>query len=119
MNPSSLLDLLGGAPDSTALIVPEKDLRVSYAALKDQVMAVAEALAAAGVKRGDRIGTALPNGLPNIVTFLAASMAGTAAPLNPSYKEDEFRFYLDDTSAKVLILPPDGIDEARRAAGDS
>ena len=45
-------------------------------------------------------------------------MAGTAAPLNPGYKEEEFRFYLDDTSARVLILPPEGADEARRAAGD-
>ena len=45
-------------------------------------------------------------------------MAGTAAPLNPAYKEDEFRFYLEDTHAKVLLLPPDGADEARRAAGD-
>ena len=58
-----------------------------------KVTAVAEALAAAGVSRGDRVGMALPNGLPNIVSFLAASMAGTAAPLNPGYKEDEFRFY--------------------------
>ena len=118
MNPSTLLDLFGGAPDSTALIVPEKDLRVTYAALKEQVVAVAEALAAAGVKRGDRIGTALPNGLPNIVTFLAASMVGTAAPLNPAYKEDDFKFYLDDTNARFLLLPPEGADEARRAAGD-
>jgi acyl-CoA synthetase (AMP-forming)/AMP-acid ligase II len=117
--PTTLLDVLGGAPDSTALIVPEKDLRVSYAALKDQVMAVAEALAAAGVKRGDRIGTALPNGLPNIVTFLAASMVGTAAPLNPAYKEDDFKFYLDDTNARFLLLPPDGAEDARRAAGDT
>ena len=31
------------------------------------------------------------------MSFLAASIAGTAAPLNPAYKEDEFRFYLEDT----------------------
>ena len=117
-NPSTLLDLLGGDPAATALIVPEKDLRISYASLKEQVIAVAEMLAAAGVTRGDRVGTALPNGLPNIVTFLAASMVGTAAPLNPAYKEDDFRFYLDDTNARVLLLPPDGAEEARRAAGD-
>jgi acyl-CoA synthetase (AMP-forming)/AMP-acid ligase II len=117
--PTTLLDLLsGGRPASTAIIVPEKDLRVSYASLKEQVVAVAEALAAAGVKRGDRVGTALPNGLPNIVTFLAASMVGTAAPLNPAYKEDDFRFYLEDTAATFLLLPPDGAEEARRAAGD-
>ena len=45
-------------------------------------------------------------------------MAGTAAPLNPAYREDEFRFYLEDTAARVLILPPNGAEEARRAAGD-
>ena len=117
--PSTLLDLLSGdRPDSTAIIVPEKDMRVSYASLKEQVLAVAEALAAAGVKRGDRVGTALPNGLPNIVTFLAASMVGTAAPLNPAYKEEDFKFYLEDTAAKFLLLPPDGAEEARRAAGN-
>jgi acyl-CoA synthetase (AMP-forming)/AMP-acid ligase II len=61
---------------------------------------------------------AVPNSLSTIVCFLAASMAGTAAPLNPGYKEDEFRFYLEDTAARVLVLPPDGLDEARKAAGD-
>jgi acyl-CoA synthetase (AMP-forming)/AMP-acid ligase II len=53
-----------------------------------------------------------------IVSLLAAAMAGTAAPLNPAYKEEEFRFYLDDTSARVLIVPAEGAEAARRAAGD-
>jgi len=117
--PTTLLGLLEQIPvDQTAVIVPEQNIRITYGALRRQVQAVAETLAAYGVGRGDRIGIALPNGLPNIVTFLAASLAGTAAPLNPSYKEDEFRFYLEDTSARVLLLPPDGLDEARRAAGN-
>jgi acyl-CoA synthetase (AMP-forming)/AMP-acid ligase II len=103
--------------DRTAIILPELNIRVSYKQLRDQVRSFAEALAASGVKRGDRVGMALPNGLPTIVAFLAASEAGTAAPLNPAYKEDEFRFYLEDTNARVLLLPPDGADEARRAAG--
>ena len=117
-NPSTLLDLFAKArPDGVAIAIPEKELRITYAQLRDQVQAVAEALAAAGIKKGDRVGTALTNGLPNIVTFLAASMVGTAAPLNPSYKEDDFRFYLEDTNAKILLLPPDGAEDARRAAG--
>ena len=116
---STLLDLLERGPaDKIAIVLPERNIRITYAELLRQVQAVAEQLAAAGVSRGDRVGIALPNGLPMIVSFLAASMAGTAAPLNPAYKEDEFRFYLEDTDARVLILPPDGADEARRAAGD-
>src|SRR5438874_1226005 len=117
--PTTLFDLLGSIPaDRTAIILPEPNIRVTYGALRQQVETVAQALAAAGVGRNDRVGIALPNGLPTIVAFLAASVAGTAAPLNPAYKEDEFRFYLEDTSARVLLLPPDGADEARRAAGD-
>jgi len=117
--PCSLLELIERIPaDRTAVILPDSNVRVTYGALRDQVRAVAEQLAAAGIGRGDRVGIALPNGLPVIVSFLAASIAGTAAPLNPAYKEDEFRFYLEDTAAKVLILPPDGLDAARRAAGD-
>jgi acyl-CoA synthetase (AMP-forming)/AMP-acid ligase II len=115
----TLFDLLQSAPsDSTAIALPDSGIKISYGALRTQIQSLAESLAAAGVKRGDRVGIALPNGLPMIVSFFAAAMAGTAAPLNPGYKEDEFRFYLEDTDARVLILPPDGLDEARKAAGD-
>src|SRR5437762_7287380 len=115
----TLLELIQRNPfDRVAVVIPEQNLRVTYGELYAHVQAVAEQLSAAGVGRGDRVGMALPNGLPMILAFLAASEAGTAAPLNPAYKEDEFRFYLEDTNARVLILPPEGADEARRAAGD-
>lgn len=114
----TLLGLIQAIPaDQTAVIAPEQNIRITYGGLRQQVQDVAESLAAAGVSRGDRVGIALPNGLPNIVTFLATSLAGTAAPLNPAYKEEEFRFYLDDTNARVLLLPPEGLEEARAAAG--
>src|SRR3954468_22591662 len=116
--PSTLLDLLEHAPaDKIAIIIPEQQLKVSYGALRAQVQGLAEQFAALGIRRGDRIGIALPNGLPVVVAFLAASVAGAAAPLNPGYKEEEFRFYLEDTDARVLILPPDGAEDAPRARG--
>lgn len=116
---TTLLGLISSSPaEHTAIVVPEQSLRVSYGELRRQVQDLANALAGLGIGHGDRVGMALPNGLPTIVAFLAASMAGTAAPLNPGYKEDEFRFFLEDTNAKVLLLPPEGADEARRAAGD-
>jgi acyl-CoA synthetase (AMP-forming)/AMP-acid ligase II len=117
--PHTLLDVLAVAPgDRTAIIVAESGVRVTYASLREQVSAMADALAAAGVRRGDRVATALTNGLPAIVSFLAASVAGTAAPLNPAYRQEEFAFFLEDTNAKALIVPPGGADDARRAAGD-
>lgn len=116
---STLLELLWSAPENdVALVLADTADRVTYGSLREQVMRVAEALAGHGIGRGDRVATALPNGLATVVCFLAASVAGTAAPLNPGYRYEEFCFYLEDTAAKVLIVPPERAEEARRAAAD-
>ena len=113
-NVTNIVELLNVAPaENTAMILPETGIRITYKGLREQVMTMADALAAAGIGRGDRVATVLPNGLPAIVTFLAATIAGTAAPLNPVYRQDEFIFYLEDTAAKLLLCPPDGADDAR------
>ena len=117
-NPNHLAALLQHAApgNHTAVILPEAGIRITYDSLREQVMTMADALAALGIGRQDRVATVLPNGLPAIVSFLAGSIAGTAAPLNPGYRLDEFNFYLEDTSARLLLCPPDGAPEARRAA---
>jgi acyl-CoA synthetase (AMP-forming)/AMP-acid ligase II len=116
-NPNTLLELIQLASDNdTAILLPDQGVRVTYKSLRDQVTAMADALASIGIERQHRVATALPNGLPAIVSFLAASVAGTAAPLNPGYREDEFSFFLEDTNAKVLLCPPEGQDAARKAA---
>ncbi len=69
---------------------------------------MAAALTGLGIGPGDRVATVLPNGLPAVVSFLAASLAGTVAPLNPGYRQEEFGFFLEDTSAKILLVPPGG-----------
>ncbi len=116
-NPTTLLELIQVPPAGrTAIVIPESGIKVTYKALVDQVVEMANALASIGIGRGDRVATVLPNGLPAITSFIAASVAGTAAPLNSGYREDEFAFYLEDTSAKVLLVPPDGAEAARKAA---
>jgi acyl-CoA synthetase (AMP-forming)/AMP-acid ligase II len=58
----------------------------------------------------------LPNGLEYVAVFLATTRARlVAAPLNPAYKAEEFRFYLDDAGAKAVIVPP-GPHAVREAA---
>src|SRR5271166_101231 len=114
----TLLDVLHFADSHTAVIVPELGIRVTYDALRQQVLTMANALASAGIRRGDAVAIALPNGLPAIVSFLAASIAGTAAPLNPAYPYEEFLFFLGDTNARVLLCPPVGAEFARSAAAD-
>jgi acyl-CoA synthetase (AMP-forming)/AMP-acid ligase II len=115
---ATLLDVLHFADSHTAIIVPELGVHVTYDSLRQQVLAMANALASAGIRRGDAVAIALPNGLPGIVSFLAASIAGTAAPLNPAYPYEEFHFFLGDTNARVLLCPPAGAEFARSAAAD-
>src|SRR5580700_4917688 len=104
--PRTLLDVLDAADGQrTAIILPETGLAVTYDDLRRRVRGMAAALYEAGVRRGDRVAMALPNGLDAIVAFLAAAAAGTAAPLNPAYKFEEFCFYLKDTNAKILMIP--------------
>ncbi len=114
----TILDVLHFADSHTAIIIPEPEIRVTYDCLRQQVLAMADALASAGIRRGDRVAIALPNGFPAVVSFLAASIAGTAAPLNPAYPYEEFLFFLKDTSAKLLLCPPAGAEYVRSAAAD-
>jgi acyl-CoA synthetase (AMP-forming)/AMP-acid ligase II len=114
----TLLDVLHFADSHTAIIVPELSLRITYDSLRHQVLSMADALASAGIRRGDAVAIALPNGLPALVSFLAASIAGTAAPLNPAYPYEEFHFFLGDTNAKILLCPPVGAEFVRTAAKD-
>lgn len=114
-----ILDLLeNGEQSHTAISIAGGGPAVTYAQLRHQVNALGRTLNQLGLGRGDRIAMALPNGLEVIASFLAASTVGTAAPLNPAYTRDEFKFYLEDTSARALIVAAKDSDEARAAAGD-
>jgi acyl-CoA synthetase (AMP-forming)/AMP-acid ligase II len=115
MSGLTLLDVLQhGMPNDPAIAVPD-GARLTYRELREQVDAAAEYLAQLGVGRDDRVALVMPNSVESIVLFLAASIAGTAAPLNAAYKEEEFRFYLQDTGARVLVVPRGQGEAARRA----
>ncbi|MFZ0995645.1 MAG: acyl--CoA ligase [Candidatus Dormiibacterota bacterium] len=111
----TLMDLLRRRPaDHAAVVVPDGPV-LSHERLRQLVIEAAQALASLGIGAHDRVAMALPNGAEAIVLFLAASFGATACPLNPAYKEDEFRFYLEDTQSRALLVPPGEAAEARRA----
>lgn len=66
--------------------------------------AVAEALAALGLRAGDRIAVQLPNWQEAYLLYLAAMRIGVAfVPIVPAYAETEIRFILADSGARVLF----------------
>ena len=115
---NTLLNVIdSGQDDHLALVVPGGP-RLTYGQLREEVWRAAELLALHGVRRGDRVALVYPNSAEAVVLFLAAAAAGAAAPLNPAYKVDEFAFYLEDTRARVLLVPPGDSPGAREALGD-
>jgi len=111
-------DLLEQADSSHTAIRADTNT-LTYAELSQLVESLAGALRDFGLREGDRIAISLPNGLEVIAAFLAASTVGTAAPLNPAYTVDEFKFYLEDTGARALIVPAGSAKEARIAAAET
>jgi acyl-CoA synthetase (AMP-forming)/AMP-acid ligase II len=114
----TLPNVLGHGKASDPAIVVPGGVRLTYRELREQVAATADGLAHLGVGPGDRVAYVFPNSAEAIVLFLAASTVATAAPLNAAYKEDEFRFYLEDTGARALVVPPGDGMTARRALPD-
>src|SRR5262245_27946279 len=104
MSQTTIPDLLeGGADDATALSTPGGK-PLTYKALRALVVEVTGALNGRGIGADDRVGIVLDNGPEMAAAFLAIGSAATAAPLNPSYRAEEFEFYLTDLRAKLLIV---------------
>jgi acyl-CoA synthetase (AMP-forming)/AMP-acid ligase II len=111
----TLLDVLNAGRDQRPAIAAPSGLTLTYRQLRDEVSRASEYLASCGVRRGERVAMVYPNSPEAIVLFLAAAVAGTAAPLNPTYKREEFAFYLEDTRARVLLVPSGDSLAAREA----
>jgi oxalate---CoA ligase len=109
--------LQSGKGDAPAIVVLE-GATLTYDDMRGQLDHLAGQLNAVGVGRGDRVAIVTPNGPEAAIAFLAVVSCATAAPLNPAYREDEFRFYMDDLGAKALITLPGDASAAHAAAGD-
>ena len=70
------------------------------------IEALAQRLAGAGVRRGDRVALTLPNGPDFVLLLLAITALGAAAaPLNPAYTQAEFDFFLTDIAPRLFLIP--------------
>src|SRR3954469_3195154 len=88
--------------EKTALIDGER--RITYAQYGQMVQAVARAFVAARILPGDRIAILLPNSWEFAVSYHAATLAGAIpTPMNPSYKEREVRYQLENSDAVLLV----------------
>jgi oxalate---CoA ligase len=102
--PTTMRELLdAGAAEDTALTSPG-GVPLRYPALRALVAETTGALNDRGVGAGDRVAIVLDNGPEMATAFLGVGAGATVAPLNPSYRAEEFEFYLTDLRARLLIV---------------
>ncbi len=78
--------------------------RITYAAYGALVEQAARGMVAAGIRPGENVGIFLPNCWEFGVAYHAATLAGAVpTTLNPTYREREVRYQLENSAAVALI----------------
>lgn len=98
----------------TVLRVPDRpaiywrDMMLTYRELHSLVRSAAAALHDLGLRKGDRLCLLLPNRPEYSIAWMAASMLGVVlSPMNPSYKEREIAYQLENTGAVAILVQRD------------
>ncbi len=101
---TTITQLLGqGDADAPAIAAPGRQA-ATYDDLRALTTRTTAHLNALGIGRNDRVAIVLPNGPEMAAAFIAIAAGATTAPLNPGYRAEEFRFYLQDLGAKALLV---------------
>jgi long-chain acyl-CoA synthetase len=91
-------------PRKTAIIDSSCDRRITYSEYAELVATLARGFVAAGLRPGEVIAIYLPNCWEFCALYHAATLAGAAPTLlNPSYREREVRYQLENSGAALLI----------------
>ncbi|MBI1395015.1 MAG: AMP-binding protein [Betaproteobacteria bacterium] len=103
--PEILRDLLAaGKDDAIAITSPGATRPLDFRSLRDFIARTVDTLRGFGAGRNDPVAIVLPNGPEMAACFLSVASGCTAAPLNPSYRAEEFEFYLQDLQARLLVV---------------
>ncbi len=91
-------------PRRTAIVDASCNRRLSYSEYGEIVENLARGFIAAGVLPGEVIAIYLPNSWEFCAAYHAATLAGAVPTLlNPSYREREVRYQLEDSGAVLLV----------------
>ncbi|GHF65118.1 malonate--CoA ligase [Seohaeicola zhoushanensis] len=78
----------------------------------------AGALAAAGLKPGDRLAVQVEKSPEALALYAACVMSGVVfLPLNTAYKADELEYFVSDSAAGAVVCGPASEETLRRIAG--
>ena len=93
-------------------------LQVTYDEFKGQIDQCANALAALGIKKGDRFTISMPTSPPGIICFYALNKLGAVASMiHPLSTETEIEFYFKLSKSRMALTMDMWLDKVYRAAG--
>ena len=99
-----ILESCSRVPHKTAIIDSSCDRRITYSEYGELIENIALGLVAGGVKPGEMLAIFLPNCWEFCAVYHAATMAGAIPTLlNPSYRQREVRYQLENSGAAVLV----------------
>jgi long-chain acyl-CoA synthetase len=100
----AVLDSCQRTPRKIAIIDPSCNRRISYAEYGELVESLARGFVYAGLQPGEVVAIYLANCWEFCVAYHAATLAGALPTLlNPSYREREVRYQLENSGAAMLI----------------
>lgn len=86
----------------------------TFGQMRPEVAAMSAALAARGVKAGDRVAITCPTSIKSITAFLAVATIGAiVAPLNIFLKGDSLEHQLRDCGCTAVVTDRDGLELLR------
>jgi len=102
------------APERKAIVFEGRE--ISYGALDACAGALAFALRANGVKRGDRVALYLPNIPAFMLAYLASEKAGAiVVSVNSMFKAEEVKYIVNDSGAKLMFTTAELLPNVPRA----
>jgi long-chain acyl-CoA synthetase len=105
-------------PDTEALV--SGDERLTYPDLNQWSERLARALAARGIKKGDRVAIAMRNCPSWIICYMAALKAGAVATLlNGWWQSDEMEFAIKLTDPALVIADPGRAERIANVCGEA
>jgi fatty-acyl-CoA synthase len=91
-------------PDQEAVVVRDRNVRLSFAELRREADRVAAGFVALGLNQGDRIGIWSPNRIEWILTQYAAAKAGLIlVNINPAYRLAELEYALNKVQCRAVV----------------
>ena len=115
-NAATLIDanLEAGRGGKTAIHFGDE--RITYVDLHDRVCAMGRALRALGVTRENRVLLLVGDTPAFPAAFFGAMRAGAVpVPINPLYKASDYRFFIEDSYARVVITETAHLDKLSQA----